>query len=296
MKAITTTLLTAATLLCSTIQNVHAHGHEIPFKVGVQLWSVKDELKADFKGTIKQLAAMGFKGVELAGEYGEFKDDPEGLAAFIKSQGMEISGTHTGFDKLTDDKIDDTLSFYKRAGVTAAMISWDSRAFDPNTVWQTIADLNRLQAKVESYGIKFGYHNHAQEFGAYRDVTLWDHIARSTPDSMIMQLDVGWASAAGLNPADFVRKHPGRTVSTHFKAAENEVERGKLPIIGQDSINWHELIHASKSVGGTKWLILEQEEYPNGMSQLQAVEASKKGLDKVLGEMGLSEKEPPVTK
>jgi len=251
-------------------------------RLSVQLWSVKDQLKNDFRGTIKQLADMGFQGVELAGFYGDFNEDPEGLAKFIQSHGMQISGTHSNFNLLSDEKFDQTIDFYKRAGVKTVVIAWDDRAFDANTVWKTIADLNRLHAKLESHGLRFGYHNHAEEFGAYRDVTLWDHIARSTPDSLVLQLDVGWVNHAGLNPSDFVRRYPGRTLSTHFKAAENETHKGKLPIIGQDSANWPELIKATREVGGTQWIVLEQEEYPNGLTQLQAVEMSKKGLDKFL--------------
>lgn len=253
-------------------------------KVSVQLWSVKDDLKVDFRETIKQLALMGFDGVELAGEYGEFKNDPEGLAEFIESHGMAISGTHTGFDLLSEEKIEETMSFYKRAGVTVAIVSWDQRAFSQDTVWQTIADLNRLQPKVESYGIKFGYHNHAEEFGQYKNTTLWEHIGRSTPDSLVMQLDAGWAQYAGKDPAEMVKRHAGRTLSTHYKAAANEQENGKLPIIGQDSLNWPKLIDANRTIGGTEWIVLEQEKYPNGMSPLEAVAASKKALDGYLAQ------------
>lgn len=256
-------------------------------KVSVQLWSVKDDLKVDFRETIKQLALMGFDGVELAGEYGEFKNDPEGLAEFIESHGMAISGTHTGFDLLSEEKIEETMSFYKRAGVTVAIVSWDQRAFSQDTVWQTIADLNRLQPKVESYGIKFGYHNHAEEFGQYKNTTLWEHIGRSTPDSLVMQLDAGWAQYAGKDPAEMVKRHAGRTLSTHYKAAANEHENGKLPIIGQDSLNWLKLIDANQTIGGTEWIVLEQEKYPNGMSPLEAVAASKKALDDYLAQARL---------
>ncbi len=274
------TTLRTLLLIILLMLNLPAHAKEM--KVGVQLWSVKNTLKKDFRGTIKQLANMGFDGVELAGEYGEFANDPKGLAKFINSQGMEILGTHTNFDLLSDAKFEQTMQFYKDAGAPTAVIAWDDRAFDPATVWKTIADLNRILPKVEAYGIRFGYHNHGQEFGDYRDVTLWDHIARSTPDSLVMQLDVGWASAVNKNPTEFVRRHPGRTLSTHFKAAENEEERGKLPIIGKDSIDWLGLIKANQSVGGTQWLIVEQEVYPNGMSEMEAVAASKQGLDGLL--------------
>ncbi len=273
------TVITILTLFC-LIPNI---GQAEKMKVGVQLWSVKDDLRVDFKGTIKSLAAMGFQGVELAGEYGEFSENPKAMKEFIESTGMEILGTHTNFGLLTQEKIAGTMKFYKDAGIKAAMISWDDRAFSAETVWKTIADLNRLLPVFMAADIRFGYHNHGQEFGPYRDITLLDHIARSTPDSFVMQLDVGWASAVGLNPADFVKRHPGRILSTHYKAAENEIERGNLPIIGRDSINWEELITANRSLGGTKWLIVEQEEYPNEMTPLEAVNESKRGLDKLLG-------------
>ncbi len=258
--------------------------HAADLKVSVQLWSVRDDLKSDFRGTISKLAEMGFQGVELAGEYGEFSNDPEGLAQFIESKGMVISGTHTGFDLLTDEKIENTLDYYRRAGVTAAIISWDERAFSEDTVWQTIADLNQLQPIVESYGIKFGYHNHAQEFGTYKDTTLWEHIGRSTKESLVMQLDAGWAQFASKDPAKLVETHAGRTLSTHYKAAANEADLGKLPLIGQDSLDWPALIEANRTVGGTEWVVLEQEEYPNGLTPLEAVLASKQALDRYLAE------------
>lgn len=276
------TILTTAALAFAMVTSAHDHQPADGMKVSIQLWSVKEDLKADFKGTIKQIADMGFHGVELAGEYGEFKNDPEGLTAFIKSHGMEISGTHTGFDALSDDKFEQTMSFFQRAGVPTVIIAWDDRAFNANTVWQTIADLNRLQSKVESYGMFFGYHNHAEEFNSYKDVTLWDHIARSTPDSFVMQLDAGWAQYMGKNPAEYVRKYPGRALSIHYKAAENDTENGKLPIIGQDSLDWPALIKASDEIGGTNWLVLEQEAYPNNLTPLQTVAMSKKALDKYL--------------
>jgi len=269
------------TLLLYWIVSISAHPADL--KVGVQLWSVKDQLISDFKGTIKSLATMGFAGVELAGEYGEFVDDPKGLANFLESQGLEINGAHTVFAELSDEKIDTTLSFFKDAGVPIVIIAWDDRAFSQDTVWQTIADLNRLQTKVESYGLRFGYHNHAEEFNAYRDTTLWDHIARSTPDSLILQLDVGWAVTAGVNPSDYVRKYPGRTVTTHFKTARiDNVNKSQRSIIGQDSLDWAELIQTNQLIGGTEWLVLEQEVYPDGITPLEAVRLSKTGLDKLI--------------
>lgn len=255
-------------------------------KVSVQLWSVKNELKADFNATITALAAMGFDAVELAGEFGQYHDTPSAMAEFITSKGMTISGAHIGWDALKSDEFEKTVAFYQAAKVDSLTISWDTRAFDPNTVQQTIDDLIHFNKKLTILGFKFGYHNHAQEFDVYENHTMWDQIANSTPNSVVMQLDAGWAYVAGESPASVVLRHPGRTDSIHYKASlrdsEKHVESKKRTIIGEDSINWEALIKANKEVGGTRWLIVEQEEYPEGLSPLEAVALSKKGLDKLL--------------
>ncbi len=265
-----------------------AHSAAGPTDVGlsVQLWSVKEDLKADFKGTIAELADMGFTGIELAGEYGEFADDPEGLANFVQSVGLQISGAHTVFAQLEEQTLHATLDFFKRAGVPLVVVAWDDRAFSKTTVWQTVGDLNRLQSVVESYGMRLGYHNHAEEFGEYRAtdadplVTLWDYIARSTSNALVLQLDVGWAVTAGVSPVQYVRKYPGRSRSMHFKTAAPA--QGMQSIIGQDDFDWAELIRVSREVGDVQWLVLEQEVYPADVAPLEAVRLSKVGLDAAL--------------
>jgi len=222
------------------------------------------------------------KGVELAGNFGEFNDDPKGLSDFIKSQGMQISGAHTNFESLSDKNIDETLEFYSLAGVPMLLIPYDARAGKAESIEQTIADLNRLTHKVEAAGIRFGYHNHDFEFGDYKQATYWDAIATSTSESFVMQLDVGWVHFMGKDPVEYVRKYPNRTLSTHYKATLRPNVKDKLPIIGKDSIDWAKLLAANIEVGGTQWIVLEQEEYPDGLSPLEAVKLSKQGLDKYM--------------
>ena len=97
-----------------------------------------------------------------------------------------------------------------------------------------------------------------------------------------MQIDVGWVNYAGKDPVSFVRRYPGRTISTHYKATLNPEVKDKLPIIGQDSLDWGSLYDANRTVGGTLWLVVEQEEYPNGLTAMEALEMSKQGLDNIL--------------
>ncbi|MCJ8272893.1 MAG: sugar phosphate isomerase/epimerase, partial [Psychrosphaera sp.] len=145
-----------------------------------------------------------------------------------------------------------------------------------------IQQMNAVTNKLAARGMGFGFHNHARELKPYKDTTFWDHIATSTPDNFILQLDVGWATYAGVDAAAYVRKYPGRTLTTHYKATSMENVTSKQPFIGEDVTDWPAVIRACVEVGGTLWMVLEQEEYPNNMSQLAAVERSKLGLDKIL--------------
>src|SRR5690606_30056789 len=87
------------------------------------------------------------------------------------------------------------------------------------------------------------------------------------------------------DPIDFIKAYPGRTITTHYKAAAPAEGNTEHPIIGQDTTDWKSLITANRTVGGTLWLVVEQEVYPEGMTPMQSGEASLKGLQKVIAEM-----------
>ncbi len=279
LKKIAVLLIAGASLLGTS---VYADSHP---KISVQLWSVRDDVSKDFEGTLKQLSALGFQGVEFAGNFGPYGDNPEGLKAFLTSLGLEASGAHVGFDRFNDDNFDKTVDFYKKLGVKYLIIPMDGRAFSPDGIDAVVAELTTNAAKLKPHGLYTGYHNHAQELAPYKETTYWDYLAANTPDDVILQLDVGWATVAGKDAADYIRKYPGRTVTTHFKAGLPQGTQGKLPLIGQDIIDWESVITAARDVGGTKWLVVEQEEYPNDLTPLQAVEVSLKGLKKILAGM-----------
>tara|TARA_B100000809_G_scaffold183482_1_gene181341 strand:+ start:63 stop:899 length:837 start_codon:yes stop_codon:yes gene_type:complete len=261
--------------------SVNSYAQAIP-KISVQLWSVKDDVKKDFKGTIEKLAAMGFQGVEFAGEFGPFKDDGKGLKQFLETQNLQGSGAHVGFAQLDSAHFDQTVAFYKAAGVDFLIVPSDARARHPQGIKAVVKELNLLAKKLAPLGMKTGFHNHDKEFNDYMGSTYWDYLAKNTSKDVILQQDVGWTTYAGKDPIDYVKRYPGRTLTTHYKVKLPKGTTGKLPIIGQDTIDWLALTKANIAVGGTQWLVVEQEEYPNGLTPLQAVAKSKNGLDKII--------------
>jgi len=257
-------------------------------QLSVQLWSVKEDLKQDFKGTLKQLAAMGFEGVEFAGEFGPYNNDAKGLKILLDNLGLKVSGAHVSFSQLEDENFNNTVAFYQALQTSILIVGWDIRAWDATKVDEIVNELIAADKKLAPLGMQTGFHNHGKEFGQFKSTTFWDHIATSTPNSVILQMDVGWVTFAGKDPIEYVKRYPGRTLTTHYKAKIPAGIQGKAPLIGQDVTNWHALIQTNMKIGGTLWLVVEQEEYPNGLTPLQAVKISKLGLDNIITELKAS--------
>jgi sugar phosphate isomerase/epimerase len=257
-------------------------------KVSVQLYSVKDQLEADFSGTLQQIADMGFQGVEFAGIFGPYKDDPKGLKAFLHSIGLEVSGAHVRASQLTPEHKVQTIAFYQALGAPMLLIPWDDRSIQPENIDSLVSQLNELAKELGPLSMKVGYHNHDDELAPFKDSTYLDYLAQNTTDDIVLQLDVGWVTYAQKDPVEYVKRYPGRIVTTHYKAMlPKGQEAGHKPFIGQDVTEWDQLLKANISHGGTLWLVVEQEEYPDNMSQLEALKVSKQGLDKVIESLQL---------
>lgn len=254
-------------------------------QLSVQLWSVKDDVASDFKGTLKKLADLGFQGVEFAGDFGPYADDAKGLKKFLDELGLKASGAHVGFDKFSPDTFAHTVAFYKAINCHYLIVPFDERAVTTEGAKEVAADLQAVQEKLKPYGLYTGYHNHKPEMLGEKGATPWDVIGKGTSAEVILQQDVAWTEVAGKDPVAFIKSYPGRTVTTHYKAAAPEPGNSEHPIIGQDTTDWKSLISANRTHGGTLWLVVEQEVYPKGMTPMQSVEASLKGLQRTLAEM-----------
>lgn len=284
MKKIIVSVFSLMMLFISTFSFAGgATNNEIKSQVpplSVQLWSVKKTLEKDYDGTLKALADMGFKGVELAGNFGPYSENAFALKQKLNSLGLKASAAHVPIEKFEDSLFEKTVLFYKTLDVDMLIIPWDEKAWHPEGIFDVVKYLNELSAKLAPYGMRIGFHNHDQEFNDFQQSTYWDYIAQNTPDSVILQLDVAWTKYAGKSPIEYVNRYPNRTLLMHYKVRFPEDAKNKLPIIGQDEgkIDWLNLLKATVKAD-TKWIVVEQEQYPNGLTPLEAVAASKRGLE-----------------
>jgi len=283
--------------------------------ISVQLWSVKEEVTADFEGTLKQLAAMGFDAVEFAGVFGPYQDRPDALNDFLNHLGLEASSAHVGVDQLQPETIGQTIDFYQKLGADLLIVPLDPRAWDPEQIDALAQDLNWASQRLASEGMKVGYHNHHLEFRPYKDTSFWEYLVASTRPEVVMQLDLAWVVFADKDPAALIRQYGERIQTSHIKAQVTQIsaidqERwqaaqgnwraefelgfaqqqavtdggGALqPVIGQDLTDWQAVIAAFEETDNLEWLVIEQEVYPDTDARLSTVKASKQGLMTLLG-------------
>jgi sugar phosphate isomerase/epimerase len=251
--------------------------------VGLQLYSVRDALGKDFEGTLKKVAEMGIEGVEFAGYNGK---DAETIKKILDDLGLKAAGTHIGAGSFVGDNLKKTIDFHKTIGCKFLIVPGDGRYTHPEKSKEYAEFMTRTAEALKPEGLFTGHHNHTQEFAkAEGDKTYFDLFAERTSKDVVIQQDMGHTMAAGVDPTAIVKKYPGRIKTTHIKnrPAKNS---GKKPFVGEDNFDWKAYVTACYDVGGTEWLTLEQEEYPDGKSSLECTKISFDGLKAVLKELG----------
>ena len=239
------------------------------YKVGLQLYSLSEETKKDFCGTVEKVAKMGYKGVEFAG-YGGLK--PAEMAKLLKDNGLEAWGTHTGLPK-TDAELDAEIEMNLAVGNKYIVCPYYGMKTRDDAL--RFAELmNETAAKLRPHGMQLGYHNHAHEFVVDGGEILMETILKNTEPDVFAEFDVFWVAYAGYDPVRFIKKYAGRQPLMHIKElgpdrkANVEVGTGILDL---------EAILAAGQAAGTHSFIIEQEEYT-----LPPIESCKVSLDNIL--------------
>ena len=249
-------------------------------RISVQLYSVRDDCAKDFDAALAQVAKMGFAGVEFAG-YHKYAGKAKELRSKLDELNLVAAGTHIGTGSFRGDEFKRTIEFHQVLGCKFLMVPGDKDFTDPERSKALAETFNQTAATLKPLGMFCGYHNHKNEFKMDGGKTYWDWFAQRTTKDVVLQQDCGWSAAAGLNPAELVRRYPGRTKITHFKPTVVNNEPGKKAILGQDSVNWVAVLAACREVGGTVWITVEQEFYPDGKSPMECTALSLAGLKKI---------------
>jgi sugar phosphate isomerase/epimerase len=260
-----------------------AAARKIP--IAVQLYSVRNDCAKDFDDTLAKLAKMGFEGVEPAG-YHKYTGKAKELRAKLDELNLKLPATHLqgGSSNFRGDNLKRTIEFHQIIGCKFLIVPGDGDFTHPERS-KALAELfNKTAETLKPLNMACGYHNHTGEFKKDADTgkTYLDLFAERTSKDVVLQQDCGWTVDAGFDPVELMKKYPGRMKSTHFKPTVVRGAQGKKAYIGQDSVDWVAVLKACREIGGTEWITVEQEAYPDRKSPLECTQISLEGLKKIL--------------
>jgi sugar phosphate isomerase/epimerase len=256
--------------------------------LGLQLYTLRNELPKDLEGTLKKVAEIGYKEVELFG-YSDgkfFGKTPAEFKSLLKSLGLSAPSGHytTGNTMknmkgtLTNDwkrAVDDAATLGQKYMVCAFLFPQERSVDD----YKRHAELfNKSAETCKAAGIQFAYHNHDFEFKPEGGQLPYDILVNNTDPKLVqLELDLYWATIAGQDPVALFKKHPGRFPLWHVKDIAKTPER-EFAEVGTGSIDFQRIFDAKKTAGLTHYFV-EQDVCKR--PPLESIAISYKNLQKV---------------
>ncbi len=268
--------VTTAALSAAALRTARANAFGLP--LGLQLYSVRDQLQADYAGTLKQVAALGYREVESAGFY---KHSPEDAKAALGAAGLHCVSAHYPGSQLAEN-LQSILQFHKELGGTQYIIcaspvpppgtagmthQQQRRALTLDDWKRNAAQFNTWGKTVRDAGFRFGYHNHTEEFRAIDGTVPYDVLLKETdPALVVMELDCGWVTVGGSSPEHYLSTYSNRIKMLHVKdfakgggSIEHPPEAAEL---GRGVADYTTILKAAKP-GAIEHMFVEQEAYPD---------------------------------
>ena len=247
----------------------------VKIPIGIEMYSVRDELKKDPQGTVRAIAAMGYQGLEFYAPYFEWSHaQAKEMKKLLDDLGIRCFSTHNDASYMNQEHIQNAIDLNLNLGNKYVVMA-SSQPKPGLDGWREIADaLNFAAEKLEASGLKAGYHNHQLEFTPVDGVRPMEILAKNTKPSVMLQLDVGTCLEAGSDPAAWIRANPGRIRSVHCKDWAPGPDKGYSVLFGEGIADWKAIFAAAESVGGAEYYLMEQEG-----SRYSELETAKKCLE-----------------
>jgi sugar phosphate isomerase/epimerase len=243
--------------------------------VGLELYSVRNALKADPMGTVRAVAGLGYQCVEFYAPYFDWTESQtKDMRNLMDGLGIHCYSTHNDSSYLAPEKISRARDLNHILGCKYIVMS-SSHEKAGLDGWKAVADsLNFAAEQLESSGLRAGYHNHQTEFTPIDGVRPMEILAKDTKPSVMLQLDVGTCIEAGFDPVAWIRANPGRIRSLHLKEWSPEPGKGYTVLFGEGVAKWNAIFEAAESVGGVEYYLIEQEG-----SRFSELDTAKRCLD-----------------
>jgi sugar phosphate isomerase/epimerase len=228
--------------------------------IGLELYSVRNELGKDLSGTVTAVAKMGYQVVEFYAPYFSWTtEQTKVVRKLLDDLGVRCNSTHNGPDAFKGDGIAKAIELNSILGCKFIV---NASAGRPSSLdgWKTVADnLATAAEKFRAAGLRAGYHNHQLEFTPLEGKRPIEIIAAATPKDFMLQLDVGTCVEMKQDPVAWIKQNPGRINSLHLKEWGAGAEKGYKALLGEGDAPWKAIFAAAESVGGVEYYLIEQE-------------------------------------
>ena len=255
------TFLTLAGTLPFALRASASQAQTSKAPVGLELYSVRDELTRDLMGTVRAVAKMGYEIVEFYSPY--YSWTPETATEVRKLMddlGIRCHSTHNSATAISPEGIQKAIDLNRTLGSRHIIVASAGKVTTVDG-WKAFgAQLNTAAERLKSAGMSTGFHNHAVEWRPIDGQRPMDVLAASTSKDVILQLDVGTCVEAGADPVAWIKANPGRIKSIHCK--DWAPDRGYAVLFGEGAAPWREIFAAAESTGGIEFYLIEQEQGP----------------------------------
>ena len=225
-------------------------------QIALQLYTVRRLAAVDLRGTLRAVAAAGYRWVEVAGlpeiSAGE-------LARLLDEAGLRAIAAHQGIERLRADATG-AADWLVGVGCARVIVPWlpEEERRTADDVRAFASELNGLARQFADRGIRLGYHNHAFEFASLERTTVWDVLVTELARDIEIELDVYWASVGGRDPVDLIRSAGDRVRLLHMKDRAPGPEPRDAPA-GEGTLDFAEIVRAGRAAG-VEWYVAEQDE------------------------------------
>jgi sugar phosphate isomerase/epimerase len=232
-------------------------GNKIP--IGLELYSVRDELKKDLPGTLARVAQIGYDCVEFFASYHDWStDEARNVRAELDKLKLRCYSTHNGMSSFSGDGLERAVELNNILGAKYIVLAHPGGNVKTLEDWKKVADtLNSANERMKRDGLHAGYHNHDLEWKPVDGKKPLEVLADNTDRSIMLQLDVGTCLETGNDPVAWIYAHPGRIKSLHLK--DWSPQNGYKVLFGEGTAPWKRIFAAAEKRGGVEYYLIEQE-------------------------------------
>jgi sugar phosphate isomerase/epimerase len=221
-------------------------------RIGVQLYTVRNEMEKDFEGTLKRIAELGYNELEFAGLYNR---DPKEVRTLVEKLGMKVVGSHINSEKLKTNP-EDAIAETKSLGAKYMILAWfppeQRKTLDDWKNWVVL--INKVAKMSHEKGIQFLYHNHNFEFEPVEGIVPFDLMLETVDRRYVkFEIDLYWLKLAGRDPEKLFAKYPKGFPLVHIK--DMSKTENAMVDVGDGRINFAEIFKQSETSGLTHYFV-----------------------------------------